>query len=158
MSELPVELKYAPSHEWARLDSDGTVVIGITEHAQEALGDVVYVELPEVGTEVDAGAEIAVIESVKAASDIYSPVTGEVIEVNPALEDEPETVNHSPYADGWFLRIKVSNPSELDDMMDAERYLMAIEDEQESKFGVNQRNCPLTGRQDFPDYINLATK
>ena len=137
MSELPVELKYAPSHEWARLDSDGTVVIGITEHAQEALGDVVYVELPEVGTEVDAGAEIAVIESVKAASDIYSPVTGEVIEVNPLLEDEPETVNHSPYADGWFFRIKVSNPSELDDMMDAESYLMAIEDEQESKFGVN---------------------
>jgi glycine cleavage system H protein len=129
MSELPVELKYAPSHEWARLDSDGTVVIGITEHAQEALGDVVYVELPEVGTEVDAGAEIAVIESVKAASDIYSPVTGEVIEVNPLLEDEPETVNHSPYADGWFFRIKVSNPSELDDMMDAESYLMAIEDE-----------------------------
>ena len=129
MSELPVELKYASSHEWARLDSDGTVVIGITEHAQEALGDVVYVELPEVGTEVDAGAEIAVIESVKAASDIYSPVTGEVIEVNPALEDEPETVNHSPYADGWFFRIKVSNPSELDDMMDAERYLKAIEDE-----------------------------
>ena len=129
MSELPVELKYASSHEWARLDSDGTVVIGITEHAQEALGDVVYVELPEVGTEVDAGAEIAVIESVKAASDIYSPVTGEVIEVNPSLEDEPETVNHSPYADGWFFRIKVSNPSELDDMMDAERYLMAIEDE-----------------------------
>lgn len=129
MSELPVELKYASSHEWARLDSDGTVVIGITEHAQEALGDVVYVELPEVGTEVDAGAEIAVIESVKAASDIYSPVTGEVIEVNPSLEDEPETVNHSPYADGWFFRIKVSNPSELDDMMDAERYLKAIEDE-----------------------------
>ena len=129
MSELPVELKYASSHEWARLDSDGTVVIGITEHAQEALGDVVYVELPEVGTEVDAGAEIAVIESVKAASDIYSPVTGEVIEVNPSLEDEPETVNHSPYADGWFFRIKVSNPSELDDMMDAERYFMAIEDE-----------------------------
>lgn len=158
MSELPVELKYAPSHEWARLDSDGTVVIGITDHAQEALGDVVYVELPEIGAEVDAGAEIAVIESVKAASDIYSPVTGEVIEVNPALEDEPETVNHSPYADGWFFRIKVSNPSELDDMMDAERYLMAIEDEQESKFGVNQRNCPLTERQDFPDYINLATK
>lgn len=129
MSELPVELKYAPSHEWARLDSDGTVVIGITDHAQEALGDVVYVELPEIGAEVDAGAEIAVIESVKAASDIYSPVTGEVIEVNPALEDEPETVNHSPYADGWFFRIKVSNPSELDDMMDAERYLKAIEDE-----------------------------
>jgi glycine cleavage system H protein len=129
MSDLPVELKYAPSHEWARLDSDGTVVIGITDHAQEALGDVVYVDLPEVGTEIDAGAEIAVVESVKAASDIYSPVSGEVVEVNPALEDEPETVNHSPYADGWLFRIKLSNPEELDDMMDVDSYLLAIESE-----------------------------
>jgi len=129
MSELPVELKYAPSHEWARLDSDGTVVIGITDHAQEALGDVVYVSLPEVGAEVDAGAEIAVVESVKAASDIYSPVTGEVMEVNPALEEEPETVNYSPYADGWFFRIKPSNPDELDDMLDVDRYRMTIENE-----------------------------
>jgi len=129
MSELPVELKYAPSHEWARLDSDGTVVIGITDHAQEALGDVIYVELPEVGAEIDAGAEIAVVESVKAASDIYSPVSGKVVEVNQALEDEPDKVNESPYADGWFVRIKLSNPDELNDMMDVNNYHMAIEGE-----------------------------
>ena len=96
MSDLPVELKYASSHEWARLESDGTVVIGITDHAQAALGDVVYVELPEEGAGIDAGSEIAVVESVKAASDIYSPVTGEVVEINPALEDQPETINQSP--------------------------------------------------------------
>lgn len=129
MSDLPVELKYALSHEWARLDSDGTVVIGITDHAQAALGDVVYVELPEVGAEVDAGTEIAVIESVKAASDIYSPVTGEVSEVNLEMEEEPETVNHSPYVDGWLFRIKASNLDELDNMLDVDRYFMAIEDE-----------------------------
>ena len=129
MSDLPVELKYARSHEWARLDSDGTVLIGITDHAQEALGDVVYVELPEIGTEIDAGAEIAVVESVKAASDIYSPVSGEVVEVNQVLEDEPEAVNRSPYADGWLFRIKLSNPDELNDMMDVDSYLMAIEGE-----------------------------
>lgn len=129
MSDLPVELKYALSHEWARLDSDGTVVIGITDHAQAALGDVVYVELPEVGAEVDAGTEIAVIESVKAASDIYSPVTGEVTEVNLELEEEPETVNHSPYVDGWLFRIKASNLDEFDNMLDVDRYFMAIEDE-----------------------------
>jgi glycine cleavage system H protein len=129
MSDLPVELKYARSHEWARLDSDGTVLIGITDHAQEALGDVVYVELPEIGAEIDAGAEIAVVESVKAASDIYSPVSGEVVEVNQALEDEPEAVNRSPYADGWLFRIKLSNPDELNDMMDVDSYLMAIEGE-----------------------------
>ena len=127
MSDLPIELKYASSHEWARLDSDGTVVIGITNHAQEALGDVVYVELPEVSTEIDAGSEVAVVESVKAASDIYSPVSGEVIEINPALEDEPEIVNHSPYADGWFFRVKVANIDELEDMMDADEYLLVIE-------------------------------
>jgi glycine cleavage system H protein len=129
MSDLPVELKYALSHEWARLDSDGTVVIGITDHAQAALGDVVYVELPEVGAEVDVGTEIAVIESVKAASDIYSPVTGEVTEVNLELEEEPETVNHSPYVDGWLFRIKASNLDELDNMLDVDRYFMVIEDE-----------------------------
>ncbi|MDA0796442.1 MAG: glycine cleavage system protein GcvH [Proteobacteria bacterium] len=129
MSDLPVELKYARSHEWARLDSEGTALIGITDHAQEALGDVVYVELPEIGTEIDAGAEIAVVESVKAASDIYSPVSGEVVEVNQVLEDEPEAVNRSPYADGWLFRIKLSNPDELNDMMDVDSYLMAIEGE-----------------------------
>ena len=128
MSELPTELKYASSHEWARLDSDGTIAVGITDHAQEALGDVVYVELPEVGTGVDAGAEVAVVESVKAASDIYSPVTGEVVEINPALEDEPETVNSSPYADGWLFRVKVSGTEELEDMMDADVYQASVDE------------------------------
>jgi len=129
MSDLPVELKYASSHEWARLESDGTVVIGITDHAQAALGDVVYVELPEEGAGIDAGSEIAVVESVKAASDIYSPVTGEVVEINPALEDQPETINQSPYVDGWLFRVKLSNPDELDDMMNADEYLLAKEDD-----------------------------
>lgn len=128
MSDLPAELKYASSHEWARLDSDGTVVIGITDHAQEALGDIVYIELPEMGVAVDAGAEVAVVESVKAASDIYSPVTGEVVEINPVLEDEPETVNNSPYADGWLFRVQIANHDDLDDMMDADGYQAVIEE------------------------------
>ena len=128
MSELPKELKYASSHEWARLESDGTIVVGITDHAQEALGDVVYVELPEVGSTIDAGAEVAVVESVKAASDIYAPVTGEVVEINPALEDEPETVNHSHYADGWFFRVKPAGLGELEDMLDADDYQNAIDE------------------------------
>ncbi|MDG1164104.1 MAG: glycine cleavage system protein GcvH [Porticoccaceae bacterium] len=127
MSELPTELKYASSHEWARLESDGTVVVGITDHAQDALGDVVYVELPEMGASVDAGSEVAVVESVKAASDIYSPVTGDVVEINPALEDEPETVNSSPYSDGWLFRVKVSGPEELEDMMDADAYQTEVD-------------------------------
>jgi len=129
MSDLPVELKYASSHEWARLESDGTVVIGITDHAQAALGDVVYVELPEEGADIDVGSEIAVVESVKAASDIYTPVTGEVVEINPALEDQPETINQSPYVDGWLFRVRLSNPDELDDMMNADEYLLAKEDD-----------------------------
>ena len=128
MSDLPTELKYASSHEWARLDSDGTVVVGITDHAQEALVDIVYIELPDAGASVDAGAEVAVVESVKAASDIYSPVTGEVVEINPALEDEPETVNGSPYADGWLFRVKVAGPEELEDMMDAEAYQAVVDE------------------------------
>ena len=129
MSDLPVELKYASSHEWARLESDGTVVIGITDHAQAALGDVVYVELPEEGADIDVGSEIAVVESVKAASDIYTPITGEVVEINPALEDQPETINQSPYLDGWLFRVRLSNPDELDDMMNADEYLLATEDD-----------------------------
>tara|TARA_B110000211_G_scaffold201895_1_gene233725 strand:+ start:434 stop:820 length:387 start_codon:yes stop_codon:yes gene_type:complete len=128
MSEFPTELKYASSHEWARLESDGSVVIGITDHAQDALGDVVYIELPEMGGHVDAGSEVAVIESVKAASDIYSPVTGEVIEINPALEDEPETVNSSPYADGWLFRVMPTDLASMDDLMDAENYAAAVEE------------------------------
>ena len=128
MSDLPTELKYASSHEWARLESDGTVVVGITDHAQAALGDIVYIELPEVGATVDAGSEIAVVESVKAASDIFSPLSGEVIEINPALEDEPGTVNLSPYADGWFFRVKPSEVNELEDMMDASDYQSMVDE------------------------------
>ena len=108
MSDLPTELKYASSHEWARLDSDGTVVVGITDHAQEALGDIVYIELPEAGASVDAGAEVAVVESVKAASDIYSPVTGEVVEINTRLDGEPALINTDPYGDGWMIKVRVA--------------------------------------------------
>jgi glycine cleavage system H protein len=129
MSDLPVELKYAASHEWVRLEGDGTAVIGITDHAQAALGDVVYVELPEEGEDIDAGSEIAVVESVKAASDIYSPVTGVVIEINPVLEEQPEAINQSPYVDGWLFRVKLSNQNELEDMLDRDEYLLSIEED-----------------------------
>jgi len=128
MSDLPTELKYASSHEWARLESDGTIVVGITDHAQAALGDIVYIELPEVGATLDAGSEVAVVESVKAASDIYSPLSGEVIEINPALEDEPGTVNLSPYADGWFFRVKPSEVSELESMMGPSDYQAMVDE------------------------------
>ncbi|MCQ3828789.1 glycine cleavage system protein GcvH [Microbulbifer elongatus] len=122
MSEIRSELKYASSHEWARLEEDGTVTVGISDHAQDALGDVVYVETPEVGQTVSAGEEAGVVESVKAASDIYAPISGEVIAVNESLEDEPETVNSSPYDDGWFFKIKPSDESELDKLLDADAY------------------------------------
>ncbi|WP_373090213.1 glycine cleavage system protein GcvH [Zhongshania sp.] len=122
MSNTPSELKYASTHEWARLESDGTVTVGISCHAQNALGDVVFIELPEVGAEYSAGDEAAVVESVKAASDIYAPVSGEIIEVNEALDESPETVNEYPYSDGWFFRIQPSDLSELDNLLDAEAY------------------------------------
>lgn len=130
MSEIRNELKYLPSHEWARVESDGTVTVGISDHAQEALGDVVYIETPELGTELSAGDEAGVVESVKAASDIFSPISGEVIAVNEALEDAPETVNASPYDDGWFFRVKPSDLSELEDALDADGYRQLIEDEE----------------------------
>ncbi len=129
MSEIPAELKYASSHEWARLESDGTVVVGITQHAQEELGDVVFVELPDVGTEFEAGDDAGVVESVKAASDVYAPISGEVIEVNEALEDTPDLVNGSPYGDGWFYKLKPSDEGELDSLLDAEGYQASLEDE-----------------------------
>ncbi|BFM19467.1 glycine cleavage system protein GcvH [Gilvimarinus japonicus] len=129
MSDIRNELKYLPSHEWARVEEDGTVTIGISDHAQDSLGDVVYVETPEVGATVTAGEEAGVVESVKAASDIYSPVSGEVIAVNEALEDSPEQVNESPYDDGWFFKVKPSDLSELDDALDADGYKNAIEAE-----------------------------
>lgn len=129
MSQTPSELKYASTHEWARLEEDGTVTIGITDHAQEALGDVVFVELPEVGTALAAAEEAGVVESVKAASDIYAPVTGEVITINDRLEDEPEMVNSDPYNDGWFYKLQPSDISELDGMLSAEDYQAQCEEE-----------------------------
>lgn len=129
MSEIRNELKYLPSHEWARLEEDGTVTIGISDHAQDSLGDVVFVELPEVGSTVSKGEEAGVVESVKAASDIYSPVSGEVIAINEALEDSPETVNGSPYDDGWFFRVQPTDTAELDDALDADGYRNAVESE-----------------------------
>lgn len=122
MSQTPTELKYASSHEWARLEEDGTVTVGITDHAQEALGDVVFVELPELGASLAAGDDAGVVESVKAASDIYAPVSGEVIAVNEALEDGPELVNSDPYHDGWFFRLRPADTSELDKLLDADTY------------------------------------
>lgn len=129
MSTTPSNLKYAATHEWARDEGDGTVTVGISDHAQESLGDVVYVEQPEVGSNVTGGEEAGVVESVKAASDIYSPVSGEVIAVNELLEDEPETINSSPYDDGWFFKVKISDPSELEGLYDAAAYEAASEDE-----------------------------
>ena len=122
MSQTPSELKYASSHEWARLEEDGTVTVGISDHAQDALGDVVFVELPEVGNTLAAGEEAGVVESVKAASDIYAPVGGEVLAVNEQLEDEPETVNADPYNDGWIFKLQPTDSSELDALLNAEDY------------------------------------
>jgi glycine cleavage system H protein len=122
MSQTPAELKYASSHEWARLEEDGTVTVGITDHAQEALGDVVFVEVPDVGASIAAGDEAGVVESVKAASDIYAPISGEVIAINEQLEDEPETVNSDPYNDGWFFKLQPQDTSELEKLLNAEDY------------------------------------
>ena len=129
MSQTPSELKYASSHEWARLEEDGTVTVGISDHAQDALGDVVFVELPEVGNSLAAGEEAGVVESVKAASDIYAPVGGEVIAVNDQLEDEPETVNSDPYNDGWIFKLQPSDASELDALLSAEDYQSKCDEE-----------------------------
>lgn len=128
MSETPNELKYAASHEWARLLDDGVVEVGISDYAQEALGDVVYVELPEVGATVDAGEECCAVESVKAASDIYAPVSGEVVAVNEELDGEPELLNEEPYVRGWMFRIKANDVSELESLLSAEDYLAQVDD------------------------------
>lgn len=127
MSELPKELRYLETHEWVRHEGDGIVTIGITDHAQDSLGDVVFIELPEVGQVLDAGEEAGVVESVKAASDIYAPVSGEVIAINDMLEDEPEAINNSPYGDGWFFKIRLSDPTELDGLLDADGYRAVVE-------------------------------
>jgi glycine cleavage system H protein len=130
MSDIRKELKYLSSHEWARVEEDGTVTIGITDHAQDALGDVVYVETPEVGSRVNVGEEAGVVESVKAASDIYTLVSGEVIAVNDLLQESPETVNNSPYDEGWFFRVQPDDLSELEDAMDAAEYKEMLEAEE----------------------------
>ncbi len=128
MSNLPSDLKYVSSHEWVRLEDDGNVTIGITDHAQALLGDVVYVELPEIDSEVALEDEVAVVESVKAASDIYAPISGTIIEINELLDDSPETMNTSPYDDGWMFKMTPSEPSEIDGLLDAESYQNEIED------------------------------
>ena len=122
MSQIPAELRYVATHEWARAEDDGTITVGITDHAQESLGDVVYVELPEVDATINAGDEAGVVESVKAASDIYAPVSGTVVAVNGDLEDAPEKVNEAPYGDGWFFRLRPTDPGELEELLDAEGY------------------------------------
>ncbi len=129
MSQNPSELYYAKTHEWVRREEDGTVTVGITEHAQDALGDVVYVETPEVGDTIAAGDQAGVVESVKAASDIYAPLTGEVTAVNEALEDTPETVNSDAFNDGWFFKLDPEDLGELDTLMSAEEYEQFCDDE-----------------------------
>jgi glycine cleavage system H protein len=129
MSNIPSELKYASSHEWVRAEGDGTYTVGITEHAQELLGDMVFVELPEVDDEVDAGEDCAVAESVKAASDIYAPISGTIVAINEELEDAPETVNSDAYGDGWLFRIKASDESELENLLSAEDYANTIDED-----------------------------
>ncbi len=122
MSEIPENLMFTRDHEWVRLEDDGSVTVGITDHAQEALGELVYVELPEPGTECPAGDTCAVVESVKAASDVYAPVAGRITAANDALADEPDRVNGSPYGDGWLLRMQPEDPAALDELMDAGAY------------------------------------
>ena len=125
MSNIPADLRFAESHEWARLEADGTVTVGISDHAQEALGDVVFVELAEVGANFEAQGQAGVVESVKAASDIYSPVSGEVIAVNEALADSPESLNSDPYT-SWIFKLKPSDKADLDKLLDAAGYKAAI--------------------------------
>lgn len=126
MSNVPAELKYRESHEWVRQEADGSYTVGITEHAQELLGDMVFVDLPEVGKAYGQGDDCAVAESVKAASDIYAPLSGEITEVNSALESEPELVNSEPYGDGWLFRMKASDSAEWDSLLSADDYRNAI--------------------------------
>ena len=129
MREIPGDLKFLKSHEWARIEDDGNVRVGISDHAQGQLGDLVYVELPEIGISVQAGNGAAVVESVKAASDIYSPISGEIIEVNEALNDKPETINEDAYGEGWIFLVRPSDKAEMDELLDADAYAEQIENE-----------------------------
>lgn len=122
MSNVPTDLKYLDTHEWVRVEADGTVTVGITDFAQEQLGDVVFIELPEVGMEVEVGQEVAVVESVKAASDIYAPLTGKVIAINEVLIDTPELINEDSYDKAWFFKLEITNTTEIDNLLDAHGY------------------------------------
>lgn len=130
MQEIPGDLKFMKSHEWARVEDNGTVTIGISDHAQSLLGDLVYVELPSVGDEVQAGNACAVVESVKAASDVYTPVTGEIVAVNESLADKPETINEDAYGDGWLFVVKLSSRDELQELLDPDAYAELVENEE----------------------------
>ena len=122
MNEIPGDLKFKTSHEWVRIEQDGTVTVGISDHAQDLLGDIVFVELPDIGAQMNAEDEVAIVESVKAASDVYSPVSGEIIEVNELLLDNPETINESPYSDGWFYKIQPDNLDEINELLSPQEY------------------------------------
>jgi glycine cleavage system H protein len=130
MSNTPTDLRYSKSHEWVKDEGDGTVTVGITAHAQELLGDLVFVDLPDAGSQVEAGNDCAVVESVKAASDVYSPVTGEVTEINEALDGAPETINEDAFGNGWMFKVKLDDAGELEGLLDADAYdaLVAEED------------------------------
>ena len=129
MSEIPGDLKFLQSHEWARVEGNGRVTVGISDHAQGLLGDLVYVELPNVGDAIEAGTACAVVESVKAASDVYAPVSGKVVEVNEALADKPETINEDAYGDGWLFVLEIDDAEQLNDLLEPDAYAELLEDE-----------------------------
>lgn len=131
MSQIPQELRYIATHQWVRLDDDGVATVGITDFAQESLGDVVFVEIPELGSQVRGAEEAGMVESVKSASDVFSPVTGEVVAINEDLEDEPERINEDPYGEGWLFRVRISDPSELETLLDAEAYQAVVASEED---------------------------
>ena len=122
MKEIPENYKFLSSHEWAKLEEDGIVTVGISDYAQDQLGDIVFIELPELGSEVNQGDEVAIVESVKAASEVYAPMSGKIIDLNSSLEDSPETVNSSAFDEGWFFKMKLKNPSDFDGLLDKEDY------------------------------------
>lgn len=129
MSEIPGDLKFLKSHEWARVEDSGRITVGISDHAQGLLGDLVYVELPNVGDTIEQGGAAAVVESVKAASDVYSPISGKVVEVNTALSDKPETINEDAYGEGWIFVIEASEPEQLNDLLSPDDYGQLLDDE-----------------------------
>ncbi|MFL2705330.1 MAG: glycine cleavage system protein GcvH [Gammaproteobacteria bacterium] len=128
MSEVPENCKFLSSHEWVRLEDDGTATVGISDHAQDQLGDIVFIEVPEIGTELNQGDEAALVESVKAASEIYSPLSGKVIKINNLIEDSPEIINTSPYDEGWFFKIEISDDSETENLLSSDQYAEICED------------------------------